>query len=162
LQESIRNAAALGVSRQPERLDVLRSNLLIDEFDDLLQVPIVVLWTPLSIHGRRRGDHETIPVLEIHERQVMAMPVAEHTSPVETQYQQHGLVRLEIARVIEKESAIALWEDSVPMVCKQWLRAISVRTVKRWRRHTRRSVDPHRLRVWDRIHQHQHETDRRQ
>jgi hypothetical protein len=141
---------AIRVSGQPERLDVLRPNLLVDEVDELSQMPVVVIRAPRSFHGRRRGDDEPVLILEVDERKVVPVPVAVHTCAMETEDERHGLAGLQIARIVEEERAIAFREHGVSAMSEEFVGAIGIETVE-WRgRDARRPVDSDRLRVRER------------
>src|SRR4030095_2798507 len=113
--DSVGGHAALRMPHQPERLYVLFADLLDDEVDDVLQV-FVVGSRPRPGRGVRRGDHQPIFVLVVHDREVVTLPVTVRSSAVQAKHESDLLVLLKIARIVEEISAPRLHLDYVSLV----------------------------------------------
>src|SRR5262249_19070229 len=100
----VRGHASLRVADEPERFDVLLSELVVHESDDVLEV-LVVSGRP---NGRRRigrGNDQPVLVLVVDDREVVPLPVAVRATTVQAQHERDLFVALQIAWVIEKEPA---------------------------------------------------------
>src|SRR5262245_34935316 len=134
------------MSREPERLHVLRADLIDDRRDDVLQV-LVVFGGPDPARRKRRRDDETVLVLVVEDRKVVALPVAVRPGAVQAEYERHLLALLQIARVVEKVVAPGLRLDDRTAVGHHVAGTLRVRTVQRRRLLARRAREAKRLRV---------------
>src|ERR1035441_3640034 len=81
------------------------------------------------MRGRvRRGDDQAVLVLVIHDRKIMALPIPVRACAVQTEDESNFLVRLQIARVIEKVGAAGLHLNDGSLVDYPVSGAVLVRT----------------------------------
>ena len=100
-----------------------------DEVDDVLQVLVVGLG-PRSRRRVRRGDDQTVLVLVVHEREIVALPVPVRTGAVEAEDERDLLAWLQIARIVEEVGAAGLHLDHVALVDHHRRRALGVGAVE--------------------------------
>src|ERR1035438_9502316 len=78
----------------------------------------------------RRGDNQAVLVLVIHHREIVALPIPVGACTVQTEDEGNFLVRLQIARVIEKVSAAGLHLNDGSLVYHPVGSAVLVRTAQ--------------------------------
>jgi hypothetical protein len=102
---------------EPERSDVFGAEPVVDEIDDVSQVRVVVVRIPQAVDSTGCGHDEAILLLQIHEREVVPVPVAVHRSTVKAQDEGHPFAGIQVTRIIEEEAALGLLRDrSIPRV----------------------------------------------
>ena len=84
--------------------------------------------------GGGRGDDEAVLVLEVDDREVVPLPVADRSGAVQVQHEHDFFVRLQVARVVEEELAAGLRLDGVAVGPDLINRAVRFRTVDPGRR----------------------------
>ena len=109
----------------------------------------------------RRGDHQPVLVLVVHQREIVPLPVAVRAGAVQREDERHLLARLHVARVVEEVGPPRLHLDDVAFVDDAIRRTVLVGTVqpRRRRRTARRrsGTDPARARIPATREQHERE-----
>src|SRR5262249_39381610 len=131
--DAIRGQTSLRVAYKPERLYIFSADLVDDRGNDVLKVHIVI-GGPDS--GRRiwRGDDQPILVLVVHDRKVVALPVAVGPGPVKAEDEGDLFTGLQITGIVEEVSAGGLHLDHRPLIYPRVRRTVFVRTMEDGRR----------------------------
>src|SRR5207244_958492 len=101
---------SLRVAHQPERLDIFSADLFVYEPDDILQI-LVIGRGPDSRWSIGGGDHETVFIFIIHDREIVALPVSVRAAAVQAKNERHLLAAFQVAGIIEEEFAARLRLD---------------------------------------------------
>src|SRR5690606_22147568 len=95
---------------------------------------IIVLGRPRPDDAARGRDDEPVLFLEIHDREVMALPIADGSATVQVEHERDLLAGTQVARIIEKELSTGLRIHGIAEIRDQLGGAVCVRTMQRWGR----------------------------
>jgi hypothetical protein len=94
-----------------------------------------------SVSALGRRHDQPVLALQVHDREVVPLPVPDRTAAMQVEDKRHGFARFQIARIVEEECAIGLRQKGIPIVGDQFAGAVDVWTVDGRRRLTRYTGD---------------------
>src|SRR5262249_33132538 len=119
----------LRVPDKPECFDVLSPKLVNHRSGNVLQICVIVS-RPDSRRRIWRRDDQAILVFEIHDREVMTLPVSIRSGTIQAQNERDLLASFEIARILEEIGATGLHLDHRALVYDPVGWTVLVRAVK--------------------------------